>query len=68
MNSEPMGWPKGTVRAVMSLAVVLAACVVTAFLVASDPGSDMTKMIVGGWATALGNVIGFYFGARSGES
>ena len=67
MTNEPMGLPKGTVRAVMSLAVVLAACVVTAFLVANDPTSDMTKMIVGGWATALGNVIGFYFGARGAE-
>jgi len=67
MTDEPLGMPKGTVRAIMSLAVVLAACVVTGFLVASDPASDMTKMIVGGWATALGNVIGFYFGARGAE-
>ncbi len=67
MTNEPMGMPKGTVRAIMSLAVVLAACVVTGFLVANDPASDMTKMIVGGWATALGNVIGFYFGARGAE-
>ncbi len=67
MTNEPMGMPKGTVRAIMSLAVVLAACVVTGFLVVSDPASDMTKMIVGGWATALGNVIGFYFGSRGAE-
>jgi hypothetical protein len=32
-----------------------------------DPSSDLTKMVIGGWLTALGNVIGFYFGSRSGE-
>jgi hypothetical protein len=34
-------------------------------LLVREPGSDLTKMVVGGWATALGNVIGFYFGTRS---
>ena len=27
--------------------------------------SDLTKVVVGGWIAALGNVIGFYFGVRS---
>jgi len=27
--------------------------------------SDMTKILGGGWRTAPGNVIGFYFGGRS---
>jgi hypothetical protein len=36
-------------------------------LLVNDPSSDLTKMFIGGWATALGNVIGFYFGTRKEE-
>ena len=67
MTGEPLGLPKGSVRAVMSIAVVLVAGAIAAVLLGREPDSDLTKMVVGGWATALGNVIGFYFGARSGE-
>jgi hypothetical protein len=55
------------VRAAVSVAVVLGAAVVAGLVIIDDPSSDLTKIIVGGWATALGNVIGFYFGARSAE-
>ncbi|MCH8051126.1 MAG: hypothetical protein IIC86_03820 [Chloroflexi bacterium] len=65
MTSEPLGLPRGSVRAVMSVAVVLIAGAIVALLLVREPSSDLTKMVVGGWATALGNVIGFYFGARS---
>lgn len=65
MTNEPLGLPTGSVRALMSLVVVIGAAVVAAFLTIRDPSSDMTKILVGGWGTALGNVIGFYFGARS---
>jgi hypothetical protein len=65
MTGEPLGLPRGSVRAVMSVAVVLVAGSIAAVLLVREPSSDLTKMVVGGWATALGNVIGFYFGARS---
>ncbi len=65
MTNEPLGLPRGSVRAVMSVAVVLIAGAIVALLLVREPSSDLTKMVVGGWATALGNVIGFYFGARS---
>ncbi len=65
MTGEPLGLPRGSVRAVMSLAVVLVAGAIAAVLLLREPSSDLTKMVVGGWATALGNVIGFYFGSRS---
>ena len=65
MTSEPLGLPRGSVRAVMSVAVVLIADAIVTLLLVREPSSDLTKMVVGGWATALGNVIGFYFGARS---
>jgi hypothetical protein len=68
MTNEPLGLPTGSVRALMSLVVVIGAAVVAAFLTVRDPSSDMTKILVGGWGTALGNVIGFYFGARSTAS
>ena len=66
-NGEPRGLPNGSVRALMSLVVVVGAAVVAAFLTVRDPDSDLTKILVGGWVTALGNVIGFYFGARSAQ-
>jgi len=65
MTGEPLGLPRGSVRAVMSVTVVLVAGAIVAVLIMREPSSDLTKMVVGGWATALGNVIGFYFGARS---
>jgi hypothetical protein len=67
MTREPLGLPRGSVRAVMSVSVVLIAGVIATVLLLREPSSDLTKMVVGGWATALGNVIGFYFGARSTE-
>ncbi len=67
-NEEPLGLPTGSVRALMSLIVIIGAAVVAAFLTVRDPDSDLTKILVGGWGTALGNVIGFYFGARSAQT
>jgi hypothetical protein len=51
----------------MSLGVVIVAGAIAGYLIVHDSSSDLTKMVVGGWITALGNVIGFYFGSRSGE-
>ena len=62
---EPLGMPKGSVRSLLSLGVVLGAFAIAAYLLAADTGSDLTKVVVGGWIAALGNVIGFYFGVRS---
>lgn len=56
-----------SVRGAASLAVVAGALVIGGLVVLSDPSSDLTKIVVGGWVTALGNVIGYYFGARSAE-
>jgi hypothetical protein len=64
---EPLGLPKGSVRSLMSLGVVLAAGMIAGFLLVEDTDGDLTKMVVGGWIAALGNVIGFYFGARGGQ-
>jgi hypothetical protein len=66
-GDEPLGLPKGSVRSVMSLAVVAAAGGIAGYLLVADASSDLTKVVVGGWIAALGNVIGFYFGARSVE-
>jgi hypothetical protein len=65
MTDEPLGLPRGSVRAVMSVSVVLVAGAIVAVLLMREPSSDLTMMVVGGWATALGNVIGIYFGSRS---
>lgn len=67
MTEEPLGLPRGSVRSLMSLGVVIVAGAIAGFLIVHDSSSDLTKMVVGGWVTALGNVIGFYFGSRSGE-
>ena len=66
-GEEPLGLPRGSVRSVMSLAVVLAAGGIAGYLLVQDASADLTKVVVGGWIAALGNVIGFYFGARSVE-
>jgi uncharacterized membrane protein YebE (DUF533 family) len=66
-TQEPLGLPKGSVRSLMSLSVVLAAGAIAGFLLAEDSSADLTKMVVGGWIAALGNVIGFYFGTRTAE-
>lgn len=55
------------VRAVVSATVVAGAALIAALVVLDDPSSDLAKIAVGGWVTALGNVIGYYFGARSVE-
>ena len=67
MTEEPLGLPRGSVRSLMSLGVVVVAGAIAGFLIVHDSSSDLAKMVVGGWVTALGNVIGFYFGSRSGE-
>jgi hypothetical protein len=76
---EPLGMPKGSVRSLLSLGVVVGAFAIAAYLLAADTGSDLTlrlalsrgsgqaPVVVGGWIAAVGNVIGFYFGVRSGR-
>jgi hypothetical protein len=54
-------------RAAVSATVVLGAALIAALVVLNDPSSDLAKIVVGGWVTALGNVIGYYFGARASE-
>ena len=76
-QDRPLGIPRGSpstpadaglrtgVRSLLSLAVILGAAGIAGFLLAEDPSSDLSKLAVGGWLTALGNVIGFYFGSRA---
>jgi hypothetical protein len=52
-------------RGLVSAAVVVGAALIAGLVILDDPSSDLTKIVVGGWVTALGNVIGYYFGARS---
>ena len=66
-TDEPLGLPKGSVRSLLALGVVLGAFAIAAYLLAADTSSDLTKVVVGGWIAALGNVIGFYFGVRSAK-
>lgn len=54
-------------RGLVSAAVVVGAAFIAGLVILDDPSSDLTKIVVGGWVTALGNVIGYYFGARSAE-
>ena len=66
-GDTPLGLPPGSVRSLLSLGVVLGAFAIAAFLLVEDVSSDLTKVVIGGWIAALGNVIGFYFGVRSGS-
>ncbi len=65
-DSELPGMPRGSVRSLLSVSVLAVAAGLAAVLLIRDPGSDVTQMVIGGWIAALGNVIGFYFGSRSG--
>ena len=64
-TEEPLGLPRGSVRSLLSLGVVMGGFAIAAYLLMADTGSDLTKVVIGGWIAALGNVIGFYFGVRS---
>jgi hypothetical protein len=64
-SEEPLGLPRGSVRSLMSLGVLAVAAAITVALLIQDPDSDLTKVVIGGWIAALGNVIGFYFGVRA---
>jgi len=66
-SEEPLGLPRGSVRSLMSLGVLTVAAAIAVALVIQDPDSDLTKVVIGGWIAALGNVIGFYFGVRAGS-
>jgi hypothetical protein len=67
-TDEPLGLPRGSVRSLLSLAVVAGAFAIAAYLLVEDTSSDLTKVMIGGWIAALGNVIGFYFRVRSTRS
>ncbi len=43
----PLGLPRGSVRSLMSLGVVVAAAAIAGFLLAEDASSDLTKIAVG---------------------
>jgi hypothetical protein len=64
-DSEPLGLPRGSVRSLMSLGVLAVAAGIALALLLRDPDSDLTKVVIGGWIAALGNIIGFYFGVRA---
>ncbi len=66
-TEEPLGLPRGSVRSLMSLGVLLGAAMIAGYLLVDDTSSDLTKVVIGGWIAALGNVIGFYFGIRSAK-
>jgi len=66
-EGEPLGLPRGSVRSLMSLGVLVVAAAIVGVLLVQEPGSDLTKVVIGGWVAALGNVIGFYFGVRAGR-
>jgi len=64
-SEEPLGLPRGSVRSLMSLGVLAVAAAIAVTLIIQDPDADLTKVVIGGWIAALGNVIGFYFGVRA---
>ncbi len=67
-DNELPGLPRSSVRSLLSLGVLAVAAGLAAVLLIREPGSDLTQMVIGGWIAALGNVIGFYFGSRSGSA
>lgn len=68
MTDQPLGLPQGSVRAILSIGVVVVVAAIGAFLIVQDSSSDLSKLVVGGLIAALGNVIGSYFGSRKTET
>ena len=64
MSQFPLGLPEGSVRALISLGVVLAVAGIGAYLIVEDSGSDMAKVVAGGLIASLGQVVASYFGSR----
>ena len=64
MSQFPLGLPEGSVRALISLAVVLFAGGLTVFLIVDDAGADIAKVMGGGMIASLATVITAYFGSR----
>lgn len=52
------------VRAILAIGVMAIVGGLTGYSVVADAASDLTKVLIGGWLTALGNVISFYFMSR----
>jgi hypothetical protein len=69
MNEEkqPLWMPKGSVRSILALGVVLASAGGSAFLIVENSGGDLANIVVGAWAATLGSVVAFYFGTRVGS-
>src|SRR2546426_107947 len=53
-TDEPLGLPRGGVRSLLSLGVVIGAFAIAAYLLAADTGSDLTKVVIGGWTSRAG--------------
>src|SRR2546427_12727082 len=53
-TDEPLGLPRGGVRSLLSLGVVIGAFAIAAYLLAADTGSDLTKVVIGGWDCGAG--------------
>ena len=66
------GWPKSTVRAIVTIIMLISVLGVELFLVVwlATKANDITSAIaVGGAMMAeLGGIIGFYFGSRSSKN
>lgn len=59
--NEPLGLPRGSVRAMLALIVTLAMIVLAAVK------TDINQILAGGISGAFGTIIGLYFGERKGE-
>ncbi len=66
-EQQPLFLPKGSVRSILALGVVLFAAAGSGFILAEDSGSDLANIVIGGWTATLGSVVAFYFGSRVGS-
>ena len=64
MKDEPLGLPKGSVRSLLALGIVLAFAAGSGYLIVAEADSDLVKLIAGGWLVAVTNVVKDYFGMR----
>lgn len=66
-TDEPLGKPRGTVRAYLAMAIVgafLTSHVAAAGLLAYQGNTEATLAVLGILAAEAGTITGFYFGTR----
>lgn len=63
-DKQPLWMPKGSVRALLTIGLLLAVVAITGFLVVEKSNSEASLLLLGILGGGLTGALGFYFGSR----